>query len=287
MEVKIKSPAKINLTLDILGKRPDAYHNVKMIMQTVSLYDEVVLTQNNSQKITIQCTNPAVPCDESNIVYKCAVLFFERLGRACDGLNIFIDKHIPTEAGLAGGSTDGAAVLRGLNIIYGEPFSTVELELLGAAVGADIPFCVRGGTALAEGIGTDLTDIKSMPSCYIVLVKPPVGISTGAAYRAADNRQTVPEISTDKMIEFLNRGDLKLIAENLSNDFENALAVPELIALKDEFMQCRGTLGACMTGSGSTVFGLFSDEESARLCAEHFMQKYEDVFVTEPCSLEI
>lgn len=281
MRVIVSSCAKINLTLDILDKRQDGYHNIKTIMQSVDLCDTVYLTQNSSKRITVDCTNPKVPCDESNIVCKAARAFYKRLGRTCDGLHISIKKRIPTEAGLAGGSADGAAVLVGLNRgIFAEPFTSGELEQIGAEVGADVPFCIRGGTALAQGTGTTLTSLEDIPECYIVLVKPPVGVSTAKAYSAADSRAFIPDSSTDKMLPLLC--DLKSIGKGLHNDFEEALSNDELLALKSDILKCDGSLGACMSGSGSTVFGIFEDKSSAESCAEIFKEKFTDVFVTTP-----
>lgn len=280
MKITVSSTAKINLTLDILGKRADGYHDVKMIMQSVSLFEYVTLTENNSGKITVDCNNPTVPCDESNIVYKCAKAFYTRLSKECSGLHISIEKHIPTQAGLAGGSADGAAVLVGLNEIYNKPFTTAELEEIGGTVGSDIPFCVRGGTALAEGTGKELTSLSNIPMCYFVLVKPPIGISTAQAYGAVDSRNVTPECASDKMLPLL--GDVKAIAKNLRNDFEDTLCIEELLKLKRDIQACDGALGACMTGSGSTVFGVFDYKQKAEKCAEYFKTLYEDVFVTEP-----
>lgn len=287
MELKIKAYAKINLTLDITGKRSDGYHEVKMIMQSVSLFDIVTLSGNSSGNITVSCSHPDVPCDERNIVVKCARLFFERYGKSCKGLHIDIDKNIPTQAGLAGGSADGAAVLAGLNRMYGEPFNLSELEEIGSRVGSDIPFCVRGGTVLAEGTGTELTNLKSMPMCHIVLVKPPVGISTAQAYGAVDSREFVPECATDKMLDVLD--DIEEIGKNLRNDFEDTLDIEELLNLKKELSEADSSLGGCMTGSGSTVFGIFSHREKAVKCAGSFNGRYSDVFVAEPtdCGTEI
>lgn len=280
MKITISSPAKINLTLDILDKREDGYHNIKTIMQSVDLYDIVTLTQNSSGKITVDCTAPKIPCDDSNIVCKAAKAFYKSFNKECKGLHIFIDKKIPTEAGLAGGSTDGAAVLMGLNKIFGEPFSAVELEQIGAEVGADVPFCVRGGTVLAEGTGTTLTTLENIPECYFVLVKPPIGISTAEAYGATDKRKVIPESSTDKILPYLN--DTEKIGRLLHNDFEEALANDELFSLKNNILSCNGALGACMSGSGSTVFGIFADKYKANECAEIFKKKYNDVFVVKP-----
>ncbi len=279
MKIKISAPAKINLTLDILGKRPDNYHNVKMIMQAVSLYDYVTLEQTASGRITLECSDSAIPCDESNIAYKTADAFFERSGIQNGGLHIFIEKNIPSQAGLAGGSADGAAVLAGLNLMYNSPLSEDELKEAGSSVGADIPFCIIGGTALAKGTGTTLTRLEPMPECRIVLVKPPVGISTAAAYKAADSRDFIPESSSDIMLPLL--GNIYGIAENLHNDFESVAEVRCIGEIKRAMLEC-GALGACMSGSGTAVFGIFDNEAAQSKCIEMLKSEYEAVFAVCP-----
>ena len=278
-EIKIRAAAKVNLTLDITGKRADGYHDIRTIMQSAGIFDTVTITENSSKEITVGCNNPDVPCDERNIVCKCAKAFYKRLGAECGGLHIYIEKNIPTQAGLAGGSADGAAVAVGLNILCGKPFSNSELEEIGGTVGADIPFCIRGGTALCEGTGTDMTTLENIPECCFVLVKPPVGISTAQAYNAVDSRKVTPEPSTDKMLDVLD--DIQKIGQLLRNDFEDTLNIEELLNIKRELANSEGCKGACMSGSGSTVFGIFTDREKAAACAENFKDKYREVFIAD------
>ena len=278
-KIKIRAAAKVNLTLDITGKRADGYHDIRTVMQSVGLFDTVTLTENSSGEITISCNNPEVPCDERNIVYKCAKAFYKKLGKECSGVHIDIEKNIPTQAGLAGGSADGAAVAVGLNELCGRPFSNDTLEELGGTVGADIPFCIRGGTVLCEGTGTTMTTLENIPDCCFVLVKPPVGISTAQAYNAVDSRTFAPEPATDKMLDVLN--DVSKIGFNLRNDFEDTLNISELLKIKKELADIDGSLGACMSGSGSTVFGIFEDRAKAAACAEIFKDRYAEVFTAE------
>lgn len=277
--VKIRAAAKVNLTLDITGKRADGYHDIRTIMQSVGLFDTVTLSENSSGEITVSCNHPGVPCDDRNIVFKCAKAFYEKLGLSVGGLHIDIEKNIPTQAGLAGGSADGAAALAGLNALCGRPFSEEELEDLGGTVGADIPFCIHGGTVLCEGTGTALTPLENIPDCYFVLVKPPVGISTAQAYSAVDSRVSVPEPATDKLLP--NLYDINKIGELLRNDFEDTLNISEIMEIKSEIAKADGSLGACMSGSGSTVFGIFADREKAAECAKAFATRYDEVFVAE------
>ena len=280
MEIKLKCYAKINLTLDIGAKRQDGYHDITTIMQSISLCDKVTISTNNSGKITLSCNVDGVPCDERNIAYKCAAAFYNAYNTECGGVHIDIDKKIPMQAGLAGGSADGAGVLKGLNLLYGEPFSQIELEEIGASVGSDIPFCIRGGTAKGEGRGTVLTSLDNMPDCFIVLVKPPIGISTGLAYQQADKRSVIPPSATAQMEKSLD--NIKLIGRNLRNDFEDALANEELLSLKDRLLSFDGTLGAVMTGSGSVVYALFDDRTKAELCAKEMRCFYDNVFIAQP-----
>lgn len=280
MEIKLNCYAKINLTLDIGAKRQDGYHDITTIMQSISLCDKVTISTNNSGKITLSCNVDGVPCDERNIAYKCAAAFYNAYNTECGGVHIDIDKKIPMQAGLAGGSADGAGVLKGLNLLYGEPFSQIELEEIGASVGSDIPFCIRGGTAKGEGRGTVLTSLDNMPDCFIVLVKPPIGISTGLAYQQADKRSVIPPSATAQMEKSLD--NIKLIGRNLRNDFEDALANEELLSLKDRLLSFDGTIGAVMTGSGSVVYALFDDRTKAELCAKEMRCFYDNVFIAQP-----
>ena len=280
MEIKLNCYAKINLTLDIGAKRQDGYHDITTIMQSISLCDKVTISTNNSGKITLSCNVDGVPCDERNIAYKCAAAFYNAYNAEYGGVHIDIDKKIPMQAGLAGGSADGAGVLKGLNLLYGEPFSQIELEEIGASVGSDIPFCIRGGTAKGEGRGTVLTSLDNMPDCFIVLVKPPIGISTGLAYQQADKRSVIPPSATAQMEKSLD--NIKLIGRNLRNDFEDALANEELLSLKDRLLSFDGTIGAVMTGSGSVVYALFDDRTKAELCAKEMRCFYDNVFIAQP-----
>lgn len=280
MEIKLNAYAKINLTFDITGKRDDGYHEVKTIMQSVDLYDVVTVLQNNTGSITVSCDYPNVPCDNSNIAVKCAERFFEKTGIINHGLHIDIQKNIPTQAGLAGGSADGAAVIKGLNTIYNNPLDECAMYALGAEIGADIPFCIMCGTALGEGTGTVLTRLKPIPHMYFVLVKPPFGVSTKEAFEAVDSAEPMEYLATDRMLECLD--DVKLIGKNLRNDFEETLCNGPLLKLRSRLLECDGALGAVMTGSGSTVYAVFDDEEKAKCCRELFLNEYEYVFLAEP-----
>ncbi len=279
MQLTVRTAAKVNLTLDVMGRRKDGFHNIRSVMQSIGLFDHITLTETSSENVTISCNVPEVPCNQRNIASRCAYLFFNTLGKQVDGLHINIEKKIPIQAGLAGGSADGAAVLVGLNEMFHHPFSADELKKIGGNVGADIPFCLHGGTALAEGTGTKLTSLRNIPACSFVLVKPPIGISTAEAYQSVDTSKNIPNGNTDEMIYVID--NLEKIGKNLSNTFEYTLNIQELLDIKIDLAQSKGCVGACMTGSGSTVFGIFPKREKAEICAEAFKKKYNQVFVAD------
>jgi len=283
MNFKASAPAKINLTLDILGKRPDGYHDVAMLMQSVSLADTVELTLTDNEDITISCSDPAIPCDNRNIVYKCSEAFFKATGIKNTGISLYIEKLIPSEAGLAGGSADGAATLRLLNLAFDAHLTDKELCEIGAKCGADIPFCISGGTKLATGTGTTLYKVRSMPKCFIVIVKPDVSVSTREAYALADNRQGLKIKYTDYCKQMLYSGDLGGICSTLHNDFEEVLNLEDINEVK-KIMYDSKALGAAMSGSGSAVFGIFRNERKAARCVDILSKTYSKVYLTVPVS---
>ena len=281
MEIKVLAPAKINLTLDVLGKRADGYHDISTIMQAVDLYDTVTLTDNESGEITISCNYEGVPCNEKNICYKAAEVFFEAIKQENRGLHIDIDKKIPTQAGLAGGSSDGAAVLLGLNRMFDKHLTPDELHMLAAKVGSDVPFCLVGGTKLATGTGTDFHKMPAFSKCNIVICKPDtVSVSTAEAYQKVDALPPHPPY-TDEMVKAIYSHDIYRISATLFNDFEIALQIPQVNEIKKAMYKCKAQ-GAGMSGSGSAVFGLFSSEKNAEKCAEKLRESYREVFVCKP-----
>lgn len=281
MKVKVKAPAKINLTLDVLGRRADGYHNVSMVMQAVSLYDYVTVETTDSSEIEIVCDYPGVPCDETNIVYKACTKFFDYNRLDKTGLKITIEKNIPTQAGLAGGSADGASVLIALNRIFGTMLKEKELCEIGEKIGADVPFCIIGGTKLAGGIGTTLNKMHAMPKCDIVICKPEISISTAEAYKKIDSMKSYHPEYTAEMVKAIYSGDIWMITTTLFNEFEYALDLEPIKAVK-KVMYDNKCLGACMTGSGSAVFGIFNNNRKAKKCIEALSESYEDVFLCQP-----
>lgn len=274
--MKLNAYAKINLTLDITGKRADGYHLLKTVMQTVSLCDEV--TVEKADKITLSCSNSTVPTDEKNTAIKAAKAFFEFTGIS-GGAKIHIEKNIPSEAGMGGASADAATVLKALNELYNANLSNEDLLKIGLSVGADVPFCLVGATALCKGVGEEISPLENMPTCYIVIAQPDSGISTKAAYDAYDNGDYDDTGYTDKLLE--NFDSLNGIASTLGNIFEELANNPDIDIIKMQ-MKSAGALGACMTGSGSVVFGIFDDKNKAEFCVKELSEDYKTVCLTKP-----
>lgn len=274
----VKAFAKINLSLDVLGTLPNGYHEVKMVMQTVSLYDSVELTKTD-EGIELECSLRFLPTGPDNLAYRAAEAFFKETG-INGGVKIYLKKHIPVGAGLAGGSSNAAAVLTGLNRLYDAKLSTRKMCEIGTALGADVPYCIIGGTRLAEGIGEKLSPLPPLPKCHIVLVKPSFSISTKWVY---DNIDACPDIvhpPTDKLIEALEKGDLYEMCSNMGNVLEDVSIAhyPVLSAVKDD-LRALGAIGAQMSGSGPTVFGIFDDEEKAQNAKDILWKKYKTAYI--------
>lgn len=256
-----KAYAKVNLTLDITGRRPDGYHDIESVMQTVSLCDTVVVSK--SSEITVSCDDSEL-CGDSNLAYTAAKRFFEATG-IDGGAKIEITKSIPKASGLGGGSSDAAAVLRALNRLYMTNLSDDKLIDIAVKIGADVPFLVFGGTKLCKGVGEKLETVSSLPECYIVIIKEGSKPSTGELYKRFDSEGADSRPDTQLMLSSLQNKDLTGVAANLCNVFEKS--VPECEAIKSLFKD-HGALGAVLSGSGPSVFGLFTDKPKAL----HFAQ---------------
>ncbi|MDR1001966.1 MAG: 4-(cytidine 5'-diphospho)-2-C-methyl-D-erythritol kinase [Oscillospiraceae bacterium] len=277
--IKINAYAKINLFLDITGRREDGYHLLYSVMQSVGLCDTVEISETTSGAVELSCSDCRIPSGEKNIAHKAAREFISAFSPDFKGLKIYIEKRIPSEAGLAGGSADAAAVLVGLDRLYGANIPESRLCELGATIGADVPFCIVGGTMLCEGIGDRLTPVAPLPDCFLLLCKPPVGVSTKAAYEAADNcRASIAPSDREGFMAALQSADIARIAPRLRNVFEEALKLPEIEGIKECMLRC-GAEGACMTGSGSCVFGIFSSEDKAKECERVLSETYSEVFL--------
>lgn len=274
-----RSYAKINLTLDVLERMENGYHKVKMIMQSLNLFDLIIMDKQKSG-ISLKTNLKNLPTDEKNIAYKAADLFFTKTG-IMGGVKILIHKNIPVAAGLAGGSGNAAAVLAALDLLYDARLSEKELLEMALLLGADVPYCLSGGTQLAEGIGEKLTRLPSIENLPVVLVKPNINISTAEIYRKIDTSEHLIHPDTDAMICAIKRGDTKMVAENLSNIMETVTAsdCPQILAIKEKLISL-GALGAVMSGSGPTVFGIFPDNQSAKVACDAFSKDYKEVFLT-------
>ena len=281
MEVKVNAYAKINLMLDIVALRADKYHDLFMVMQSVSLCDKITVSENKSKGISISCNKDGIPLDGKNICWKAAEEFFRYTKKKNKGIHIDIKKHIPHAAGLAGGSADGAAVITALNQIYKTDLTDTELCEIGVKIGADLPFCLTGGTLLAQGIGDVLNKLKPLKKCYIVLAKPDFDVNTGHAYKLFD---TIGKTRTpDKygMLCAVQSGSLENICGKMENVFEQFIEVPKRIDIK-EVLKIHGALGVCMSGSGPTVFGIFEKKENALNAASALENTAKDIAVCTP-----
>lgn len=275
-----KAYAKLNLSLDITGLRPDGYHELIMVMQTTTLYDNVALERlTEADGIRSHSNLRYIPNDNRNLAVKAASAFFEYTGIR-SGVSINIKKNIPVGSGMGGGSADAAAVLRGLNQMHGFPLDRKALEDLGATVGSDVPFCIAGGTQLAEGRGEILKDLPPLPDCSIVICKPAFSISTPELYRRIDDTEILHHPDTPALLRGLEAGDLKLVAENMYNVFEET-PLEQFVTVR-KIRQClseHGALGSMMTGSGSAVFGIFEDAEKAARAQEDLKTEYPFCFL--------
>ena len=277
--MKDKAYAKINISLDVVGKREDGYHLLKMIMQNIDLYDEITINKIKSG-IKIRCNKPFVPTDERNLAYKAAKLFMDTYNIKC-GVFIDIVKNIPVSAGLAGGSTDCASVLKIMNKMFDINANEEELMNLGVKLGADVPYCIKGGTALCEGIGEKLTELKGFKDKILVLVKPPFSVSTKEVYKAFRLEKVKIHPQTEEIIYAMDNDNLNFVANNMKNLLENVTIRNnrEIIEIKNSFRKL-GAIGTMMSGSGPSTFGFFDDMLKAQKCYDELKKKYNDVFIT-------
>ena len=278
--IQLKSRAKINLSIDVLGKRKDGYHLVEMIMQTIDLYDIINIKEIDIDEININSNSEDIPLNEDNIVYKAAKLLKDEFNIK-KGIDIFIEKNIPVAAGMAGGSSNAAAVLVGLNKLWNLNLSEVNLQEIGLKLGADVPFCISGGAALAEGIGEKLTSIKGLSEDTIILVcKPNLFVSTKDVYQGLDLENIKNRPDNKFLIQCLEDGNINLLAKNMVNLLENVTSkMHEEIKEIENTMLKYNALGSMMSGSGPTVFGLFDNEDDALNGKVELLKKYNQVYI--------
>ena len=287
-KVEEKAYAKINLVLNIGDLRPDGYHDIQTIMQSLELHDDVTVEQTGGTGITVTASVDTIPTDESNLAVKAVKAFAAKTGVPADGLSIHIEKRIPVAAGLGGGSSDAAATLRALNVLYETNLSVDELAEIGIEVGSDVPFCVHGGCAYVEGKGDMVVPTPPMPQCIIVIGKPDLAISTEKMYQRFDQAELPQRADhTPEIMLGLRWENLKAVAESVGNAFEQVLMKNErnTVDMMKEVMNQFGTLGTAMTGSGPAVFGIFDNELYARVASETLRQRLKgnpEIVETEP-----
>jgi 4-diphosphocytidyl-2-C-methyl-D-erythritol kinase len=279
MKMKIKAYAKINIALDVVGKRDDGYHLLRMIMQTIDLYDIIEIEKIDSG-IELKCNKHYVPTDERNLAYRAAELF-KKTYSINQGVYINLIKNIPVSAGLAGGSTDAAGVLKLMNKLFDINADDEELKALGLKLGADVPYCINGGTALCEGIGEKITQLKPFKDKILVLIKPPFGVSTKEVYKAFDLSKVIFHPKIDELIENMKNDNIYFVANNMKNLLENVTLKKHRVILNiKEEVKSNDCIGTMMSGSGPTVFAFFDDMLQAQTCYDNMKRKYKDVFIT-------
>lgn len=281
-KMELKALGKINLGLDVLGRRENGYHDVRMVMQTLYLYDQITIEKTEKPGIELSTNLFYLPVNENNLAYRAADLLMQEFGVE-EGVKITLEKHIPVAAGMAGGSSNAAAVLYGINRMFSLGLSQEELMERGVKLGADVPYCIMRGTVLAEGIGEILTPLPAMPRCTVLVAKPPISVSTKLVYEKLDAHEIENHPDIDGVLEGLERQDLKKIASSMGNVLER-VTVEEYPVIEEikEMMKENGALNAMMSGSGPTVFGLYSDKRMAKKAAQKIKESgiAKQVYVT-------
>lgn len=280
MTVNEKGYAKLNYSLDVHAKRADGYHDLTMVMGSVSLWDDVEVSLRADGKIEAVCSLPWLPRDERNLAVRAARVFFDAAGDASLGADIRIKKRVPVGAGMAGGSTDAAAVLRALNVLTGANFPAERLRSLALAIGSDVPYCVAGGMMLAEGRGEILSPLPELPGGWIVICKPPFSVSTAELFGRIDKRRVTAHPDTQGLCTALRNGDLCGVARRMYNVFEETLprSSAEIGAIRSALLD-GGALGAVMTGTGSAVFGIFEEHAAAAAAHKRLSRAYRECFL--------
>ncbi len=281
--IRLKARAKINLGLDVLGKREDGYHEVRMVMQTIGIYDRLILTKIPEEEIRITSNLSFLPINENNLIYKAIKLLKDEY-HFPGGVSVDLNKFIPVAAGMAGGSTDAASAMFGVNRLFGLNLSLGKMMELGVRLGADVPYCVMRGTALAEGIGEKLTRITPVPHMWILIAKPPINVSTKLVYEQLDMGGIQKHPDIDGIIRAIEAQDVVRIAQSMGNVLENVTVplYPVIETIKQDMLS-HGAINAMMSGSGPTVFGIFPDEQTTLAC-QAFLKKKGDarqVYITE------
>jgi len=281
--MKILAHAKVNLSLDVLKKRDDGYHDLRMVTQTISLCDEITLELSNDKTISAKCNFNYIPTDGRNLAVAAARLFFEKTGLWQVGVRIFINKSIPVCAGLGGGSSNAAAVLRGLNVLLNANLNINELCEMALSLGSDVPFCISGGTQLMEGRGEILTPLPPLPDCYVVVCKPKAPMSTQTVFGWINAGKIKYHPDNSGMIKALGLSKLSDVGRRMYNVLEDIVAdkVPEIPLIRGEFLDS-GAIGSCMTGTGTAIVGIFDNRKAAEKSTERLLRIHPDTFLTKP-----
>lgn len=281
--IRLKARAKINLGLDVLGKRDNGYHDVRMVMQTIGIYDRIIMTKIPDEEISIVSNLSFLPVNENNLIYR-AIQLMKDTYQLSGGIRVELNKFIPVAAGMAGGSTDAASALFGMNKLYNLKLTTEKMMELGVSLGADVPYCVMRGTALAEGIGEKLTKLKPVPHMWILIAKPPINVSTKLVYESLDLNGVKEHPDIDGIIDAINAQNIELIAKRMGNVLETVTIpmYPMIDTIKQDMIS-HGALNAMMSGSGPTVFGIFPDETTTLKCQTFLKAKGDarQVYITE------
>ena len=282
-----RSCAKLNLSLDVLARRDDGYHDLRMVMCSVELHDVVTVSLRTDGIATAESNFSWLPRDQRNLAVKAAQAFFDAVGESNPGVSIRIKKNIPVGAGMAGGSANAAAVLRALNTLTGAGLGTEALRQIALSVGSDVPYCVAGGMALAQGRGEELTPLPALPDCHVVICKPAFSVSTAELFHRLDGLSLKAHPDTAGLIEALRAGNLSGVAVRMYNVFESALPrnCGEIFSIRSALLD-HGALGAIMTGTGSAVFGVFAEQDTARKAHAALAGSYRDCFLTTVCKEE-
>ncbi|MGK0465549.1 4-(cytidine 5'-diphospho)-2-C-methyl-D-erythritol kinase [Clostridium sp.] len=275
----VKAYGKINISLDIVGKREDGYHLLKMIMQNIDLYDSISFEKCN-RGINISCNKPYIPIDEKNLMYKASKLFMDTYN-VSGGINIYIKKNIPVAAGMGGGSADAASVFQTLRKVFEVKLPDNEIMELGLKIGADVPFCITGGTALCEGVGEIITPLVPFKNHILVLVKPNFGVSTREVYKNLDTSRIYKHPDTEALIKAMEAEELQEVCNGMKNLLENVTLrkYPVLKRIKEDMIKM-GAMGSMMSGSGPTIFAFFEDMLKAQRCYDKFKTQYKEVYIT-------
>lgn len=281
MKITVKAAAKINLLLDLTAILENGYHSIFTVMQSVGIFDDVTVEINKSGKIELSCSDESMPTDIKNTAYKAAKYFLEYINDTETGVKIHINKNIPSQAGMAGGSSDAAAVIKALDRILNTNLSDEELYSIGTKVGADVPFCITGGTKLCLNIGEVMAKLPDLPECYIVIAKPDQGVSTKEAYENFDNAEWIRHPDNEGFVFAATQKDLDKMCKKAANVFEQVIEINDRVKIK-AIMRNNNAKLAMMTGSGAAVFGLFTNKNDAQECFDELKEKYSETFITTP-----